>query len=204
MSSVTQVQDIPAKLDPAGIPPVEIVYCQMSISTDGDQLSLHMPRRNWVFHNVDIDGLITKLQNPEARKELTPDEIYPVLDTASTCCDITIRNTCYIVLELAGYANWHFCCDAPAVQMADQNDEEAVPDNWGLMHVEPDGQHSEKPVADCQIAFFRVARRAANSARPFNFNVEIVDKNYKRPLALIIDPDTTNTGVIPPGQPPEC
>lgn len=188
--------DIPQNLDPDGKPPREIVYCQMSLSTTGDQISLHMPRQNWVFHNVDIDGLINKLRNPDASKTLTPDEIYGPLDSTKTACDITIRDTCYIVLELAGYANWHFQCDSPAVHMGDPNDQ-AAPDNWGLIHVTSDGGHSPQPVSDCQIAYFRVSRRQPNSSTPFNFNIEIEDKNYKRAIPLIVDPDTNNTGQIP-------
>jgi hypothetical protein len=193
------IHEIPQELDAKGVPPKEIVYCQLSISTDDGQISLHMPRRNWVFHHTNIEALVKTLQDPDASEALTCDEIYSSAG-AKTSCDIAIKDTCYVVLELTGYANWRFHSGAAAVHMADEHDESA-PDNWGLMHVDADGSHSSDPVANSQIAYFRVSRRAPNSSRPFNFNVEIEDKDHKRAVAIIIDPDTTNTGQVPPPLP---
>lgn len=194
--AATTIHAIPPDLDPEGVPPREIVYCQLSISTAGDKISVHMPRRNWVFRHVDINGLVRKLRDPDANKALTCHEIYGPVDSTKTSCDITIKDTCYIVLELTGYANWRFHSAAPAVHMADAHDGDA-PDNWGLMHVASDGSHSAHPTPNCQIAYFRVSRRAPNSSRPFNFNVEIADENHRQAVAIIIDPDTNNTGNVP-------
>ena len=196
----TSIHEIPPNLDPEGVHPREIVYCQLSISTNGDHISVHMPRRNWVFHHVDIDRLIKKLIDPGTNRALTCHEIYDPVHPTKSGCDITIKDACYVVLELTGYANWRFHSTAPAVHMADGHDENA-PDNWGLMHVASDGSQSAQPVPHCQIAYFRVSRRAPNSSRPFNFNIEIEDRNYERAIAIIIDPDTDNTGQVPPTSP---
>lgn len=194
--ATTTIHEIPPELDADGVPPREIVYCQLSLSTADGQISIHMPRRNWVFHHVDIEGLVRKLTNPGENRSLTCHEIYQPVHPTKSGCDITIKDACYVVLELTGFANWRFHSSAPAVHMADGHDENA-PDNWGLMHVASDGSHSAQPVPHCQIAYFRVSRRAPNSSRPFNFNIEIEDRNYERPIAIIIDPDTDNGGTIP-------
>jgi hypothetical protein len=177
--------------------PKEIVYCQLSASTDNGEFSVYMPRQNWVFHGLDINVFIDKLLNPEIDRHLTSNHIYGPTHKTKTCCDITIKDVCYIVLQLTGFTNWQFSSSAPAVQMGYPCDDKDAPENWGLIHVAPDGRHCEHPVDNCQIAYFRVARRDANSSRPFNFNVELKNNDYPQAIALIIDPDTNNNGTIP-------
>jgi hypothetical protein len=108
--------------------------------------------------------------------------------------NITVQKSCYVVVELHGFANnLYFAISDSAIQTRDNHQDEYS----ALYYVASDGSSVPGPTSPstaCNTIYFAVDSPVTNRDDPFNFKCQVMQPTNAPAVSLTIDPALKNRG----------